>query len=180
MAGLLFSAKPLPELTMTIINYILKNKFQWHFNQNTNIFIQENAFGNIVCKTVAILSWPQCVDGNDLDGMVGCQYISFQLHYQGDKPYKITQQQAYPRHPNINVDTNRATIMMLKLCVLTQHCGYWCPGATAPGHQHPQYWYSLYWTSFIPECNHYTWSEKHWEIRLHFEKKTTVVYGLKL
>ena len=24
--------------------------------------------------------------------------------------------------------------------VRSQHCGYWCPGAKAPGHQYPQYW----------------------------------------
>ena len=23
--------------------------------------------------------------------------------------------------------------------VHSQHCGYWCPGAKAPGHQYPQY-----------------------------------------
>ena len=25
----------------------------------------------------------------------------------------------------------------------SQHCGYWCPGAKAPGHQYPQYWLNL-------------------------------------
>ena len=27
--------------------------------------------------------------------------------------------------------------------VHSQHCGYWCPGAKAPGHQYPQYWLNL-------------------------------------
>ena len=30
-------------------------------NRNSNIFIQENAFESVVCKTAAILSRPQCV-----------------------------------------------------------------------------------------------------------------------
>ena len=31
------------------------------FNRNLNIFIGENTFENVVCKTSAILSGPQCV-----------------------------------------------------------------------------------------------------------------------
>ena len=27
--------------------------------------------------------------------------------------------------------------------VRSQHCGYWCPGAKAPGHQYPQYWLNI-------------------------------------
>ena len=32
----------------------IRYKFQWNFNQNTAIFIQENVFENIICKRVAI------------------------------------------------------------------------------------------------------------------------------
>ena len=39
-----------------IVNWTLRNKIQWNFNQNTKPFIDENASGNIVCKKVAILS----------------------------------------------------------------------------------------------------------------------------
>ena len=39
-----------------ITNWTLTNKFQWNFNQNSYIFIEENAFENIVCKMAAILS----------------------------------------------------------------------------------------------------------------------------
>ena len=28
--------------------------------------------------------------------------------------------------------------------VLSQHCGYWCPGAKAPGHQYPQCWLNIH------------------------------------
>ena len=37
------------------------NKLQWNFNQNSNIFIQENAFESVVCEMAAMLSRPQCV-----------------------------------------------------------------------------------------------------------------------
>ena len=39
------------------------NKFQWKLNQNFNIFIQENAFENIVCEMAAILSRGRWVNG---------------------------------------------------------------------------------------------------------------------
>ena len=32
------------------------NKFQWNFNQNTKLFIDENIYENIVCEMAAILS----------------------------------------------------------------------------------------------------------------------------
>ena len=44
-----------------IINWILGNKFQWNLNRNSYIFIQENAFENVVWEMAAILSRPQCV-----------------------------------------------------------------------------------------------------------------------
>ena len=34
---------------------------QWNLKQNSYIFIQENAFENVVWKMAAILSRPQCV-----------------------------------------------------------------------------------------------------------------------
>ena len=51
------------------VNWTQGNIFQWNFNQNTIIFIQENAFGNVVCKMPTILFkssmcwtkfWKQC------------------------------------------------------------------------------------------------------------------------
>ena len=39
-----------------IVNCTLRNKFQWNFNQNTKLFIHENACENIVCEMAAILS----------------------------------------------------------------------------------------------------------------------------
>ena len=39
-----------------IVNWTLGNTIQWNFNQNTKLFIHENASEIIVCETVAILS----------------------------------------------------------------------------------------------------------------------------
>ena len=33
-----------------------QEQLQWNYNQNTEIFIEENAFENIVCEMAAILS----------------------------------------------------------------------------------------------------------------------------
>ena len=45
-----------------IVNWTIGNKLQWNINQNSNIFIQENAFENDVWKMAAIFAWPQCVN----------------------------------------------------------------------------------------------------------------------
>ena len=37
-----------------IVNWTLGNKLQWNFNRNSNIFIQENALENVVCKMASI------------------------------------------------------------------------------------------------------------------------------
>ena len=47
-----------------IVNWTLRNKLQWTFNRNSNIFIQEIAFENVVCKMASILSRPQYVKNN--------------------------------------------------------------------------------------------------------------------
>ena len=44
-----------------IVNWALRNKLQWNLNRNSYIFIQENAFENVVCEMASILSRPQCV-----------------------------------------------------------------------------------------------------------------------
>ena len=44
------------------IDWTLMNKFQWNFNQNSNIFIQENVFERVVCEMAAMLSGSQCVN----------------------------------------------------------------------------------------------------------------------
>ena len=39
-----------------ILKWMLRNKHQWHFNQNTKLFIHKNASEYILCKKAAILS----------------------------------------------------------------------------------------------------------------------------
>ena len=34
-----------------------QEQVQWNFNQNSQLFIRENASENIICEVVAILSW---------------------------------------------------------------------------------------------------------------------------
>ena len=40
---------------LLIVNWTLRNKLQWNSNQNTKLFIYENAFENGVCEMAAIL-----------------------------------------------------------------------------------------------------------------------------
>ena len=42
--------------------WTLRNKLQWNFYRNSNIFIQENGLECVVCEMAAILSRPQCVN----------------------------------------------------------------------------------------------------------------------
>ena len=62
MACRLFGAKPLPEPMLTYYQlHPYWNKLQWNINRNSNNFIVENAYQNLVCKLSAILCHPQCV-----------------------------------------------------------------------------------------------------------------------
>ena len=40
-----------------LVNWTLRDKLQGNSDQNTKLFIHRNAFENIVCELVAILSW---------------------------------------------------------------------------------------------------------------------------
>ena len=46
-----------------IVNYTIRNTFQWNIIWNSKGFIPENAIENVVCEMAAILSLPQCVNG---------------------------------------------------------------------------------------------------------------------
>ena len=50
-----------------IVNLDIRNKIQCNIKQNSYIFIQENAFENVVWKMAAILSRPQCVNDPNPD-----------------------------------------------------------------------------------------------------------------
>ena len=45
-----------------LIGHSLRDKLQWNLKRNTYMFIQENAFENVVWKMAAILFLPQCAN----------------------------------------------------------------------------------------------------------------------
>ena len=45
-----------------IVNWCFRNIIQWNFSLQNKIFIQGNAFENVVCETMDILSPPQCIN----------------------------------------------------------------------------------------------------------------------
>ena len=45
-----------------MLNWTLRKKLLWNFNQNSNILIQEKAFESVVCKMAAILSQPPWIN----------------------------------------------------------------------------------------------------------------------
>ena len=51
---------------MNILEWTIRNKFQQDFNRNSNIFIDENTFGNVVYQMSVILSRPQCAKDIDV------------------------------------------------------------------------------------------------------------------
>ena len=75
-----------------IVNWTLRNKLQWNLNRNSNIFIQENAFGSVVCETAAILSRPQCVNRTryfTFDWWVSNHVVDLLFKYSGCITTKI-------------------------------------------------------------------------------------------
>ena len=81
-----------------IVHWTLPNKLPGNLNQNSYIFIQENAFENVIRKMAAILSQPQCVKvmawchigrlGGLLSFFMGefSKSISHQCNYKATKP----------------------------------------------------------------------------------------------
>ena len=63
-----------------IVNWTLGNKLQWNLNWNWYIFIQDNAFENVICEMASILSRPQCVN-------TGVTLASFQ--FSGKNPLEV-------------------------------------------------------------------------------------------
>ena len=56
MACPLFGTKPLSKPMLGYCQLDPMNKLQWKFSKNTQLFIHENAYENIVCEMAAILS----------------------------------------------------------------------------------------------------------------------------
>ena len=71
------------------VNWTLRNKFQWNFNQNLNIFNNENSFKNDVCKMVGILYRPKWVIHEEPLWVLsakhsGCSYLHLTKQFQQD------------------------------------------------------------------------------------------------
>ena len=86
------------------VSSTLGNKLQWNLNRNLYIFIQENAFENVVWKMAAILSRSQCVKVLSLPHSMLCTAqlggpvlkasgrVQFSLFQLADKSIMITDQ----------------------------------------------------------------------------------------
>ena len=70
-----------------IVNCNLRNKHQWNLNRNSYIFIQENAFENVVWKMTAILSRPQCLNDKELDRytLLGIRHFRERFRYHSPR-----------------------------------------------------------------------------------------------
>ena len=75
MAWRLDGAKPLTEPMLNIVNWTLRNKLQWNVNGNSNIFIEENTFENVICKKMSLSSWPQCVNKKHVSLLTWCPHM---------------------------------------------------------------------------------------------------------
>ena len=56
MACRLFGTQPLSQPMLGYCQLDPCEQIRWNFNQNTQLFIQENAYENIICEMMAILS----------------------------------------------------------------------------------------------------------------------------
>ena len=67
------------------VNCNLANKIQWNLKQNSRIFIQENAFENVVCKIAAILCRSQYVKKLICSNVPASIIRGLAICYCGDK-----------------------------------------------------------------------------------------------
>ena len=81
MAWRLFDAKPLSKPMLAIVNWTLRNKLQWNFKQNTRLFINKNAFENIVCEIAVILSRERWVNAPAVTTALSCSFGCIQVHH---------------------------------------------------------------------------------------------------
>ena len=72
-----------------IVNWTLRNKIQWNLNQNTKLFIHENAFENDFCEMEAIFSrgrwlknsWFQNISSHNTDPVAITKRLLFMKTY---------------------------------------------------------------------------------------------------
>ena len=104
----LFVIKPLFHecwLIHVIINWALRNKLQWNFKLNTILFIQVNAFENVVYEMLAILSLPSFTNAGFLYYYFLDLMINFLLNFSAAITYCYSCAQIYNKfvHKNNNM-----------------------------------------------------------------------------
>ena len=63
-----------------IVNWTIRNKFQWNFNENNKFSIDVNASESIICEMAAILSKGRWV-GNDFEHALSTQMVTYFIKY---------------------------------------------------------------------------------------------------
>ena len=71
-----------------IVNLTIRNEVQWNINRNSDIFIQGNAFENIVCEMSAMLSRPHVLNGKSM--AILHIVFSVELEQRLTKAYDVT------------------------------------------------------------------------------------------
>ena len=78
-----------------IVHWNPRNKLQWNLKRNSYIFIKKNTVDNIVCKMVAILSRPHCVNycmiiaHSSLNIMATILQTTFSIAFNWDKIFRF-------------------------------------------------------------------------------------------
>ena len=90
LACRLVGIKPLSETqSWSTVSWTLRNKSQWSLDRNSYIFIEENAFENVVLKMTAILFHLQCVQSRtrELIQLLHCTKEKLQKMHQWEREY---------------------------------------------------------------------------------------------
>ena len=114
-----------------IVNWTLVNNLQWNFNRNSSIFIQENAFENVVCKIASISSRPQCVKQTMFYGgsEVIYPFFFFFFFFLIIYPLISLLLACSPSHNDNTLYIEIYNCIGMLLSVLIQHCVSWWSGA---------------------------------------------------
>ena len=101
---------------LVIVIWTNRNKFQCNFNQNTDIFSQENVFEIFVCICRPFLSWPQCINLLALE-RCGCnlRLVIFKLKSWTDI-LSISSKISLRWMPHDTFDVNSALVQVMAWC----------------------------------------------------------------
>ena len=106
-------------LCWLIVNWTIRNNFQWNLNQNSNIFIQEGVFENVACEIAAIWSWGRWVKDPwacpvYITWRVGSyKYESWSFLYSPTQitvPWHEHSEYPVPTHASLTLHTKPATV----------------------------------------------------------------------